>query len=184
MRALRKFLYQFFYRYELDIFFKNIFYRLTKPYRWFEWKYIRQPKIDRYLAKSKEDKRYEQIHDGAIYDLKLKLKDRYVENFIRPLIDEHNPQLWFDYYFEAERERACYCFEGTTDQEYEDEIYDNIKADPGFVDPKTIYGEGIYDMLEDRFDKESRNWNWADLHRKDVVEEEKIKAWKEEVVYG
>ena len=58
MRALRKFLYQFFYRYELDIFFKNIFYRLTKPYRWFEWKYIRQPRIDRYLAKSKEDKRY------------------------------------------------------------------------------------------------------------------------------
>ena len=59
--------------------------------------------------------------------IKLKYKDRYVEDFIRPLIDEHNPQLWFDYYFEAEREASCLCFEGTTEEEYEDEIYDRIK---------------------------------------------------------
>jgi hypothetical protein len=39
-------------------------------------------------------------------------------------------------------------------------------------------------MLEDRFEKHSRNWNWADLHRKEVVKKEKIIAWKEEVVYG
>lgn len=182
MRALRELYYQNFYRYE--VLFQNLFYRLTKPYHFIKWKFIDQPRIDRNIAKWDEDKRYEQIHDGAIYDLKLKYKDRYVEEFIRPLIDEHNPQLWFEYHFEAERELACYCYEGSTEEEYEDEIYDRIKADPGFTDPKTIYGEGIYDMLEDRFDKESRKWNWADLHRKEIVKEEEIKAWKEEVVYG
>ena len=178
MRALRKFYY------EHELLFTKLYYFLTKPYHWNKRNFIQKPSCDRFIAKCDEDKRYSLIHDGEIYDLKLKYKDRYVEDFIRPLIDEHNPQLWFDYYFEAEREASCLCFEGTTEEEYEDEIYDRIKADPGFVDPKTIYGEGIYDMLEDRFEQHSRNWNWADLHRKEVVKKEKIIAWKEEVVYG
>ena len=111
MRALRKFYY------EHELVFTKLYYFLTKPYHWYKWNFIQKPSCDRFIAKCDEDKRYSLIHDGEIYDLKLKYKDRYVEDFIRPLIDEHNPQLWFDYYFEAEREASCLCFEGTTEEE-------------------------------------------------------------------
>jgi len=178
MRALREFYYQY------NLIFSKLYYFITLPFYWFRWKCIEKPRLERNRARLEEDRRYEQIHDGEIFDLKLKYKDRYVEEFIRPLIDEHNPQLWFDHTFEAEREAQCLCFEGSTDEEYEDEIYERIKADRGFVDPKTIYGEDIYVMLEERFDLESRNWKWADLHRKEVAKQKKIISWKEEVVYG
>ena len=97
MRALRKFYY------EHELLFTKLYYFLTKPYHWYKWNFIQKPSCDRFIAKCDEDKRYSLIHDGEIYDLKLKYKDRYVEDFIRPLIDEHNPQLWFDYYFEGKK---------------------------------------------------------------------------------
>ena len=157
---------------------------LSNPIWFFKFTFYLNPRFKRYLSWSKADQQYLKDNDSEIYDLKQRKKESYIQQYFRQLEVTLNDDLVFDLSFEMEREAMCFCYEGTTQDEYEDELYHSIRNNKDYTDPREIYGESIFDALEVWFETESRNWNWAGIHRKEIAKQRKVKAWKQEVVYG
>ena len=145
---------------------------------------ILNPRMKRDSKKWELDKIYLKENAEEIEDLKEEKKEIYLQQYIRQLEVESNDENWFNIAYEMDREAQCFCYEGTTDDEFEDELYETLRSRGDYTDPKEVYGEGVYDALAIWFKKKSHSWNWADLHREDVKKKRKIKAWKKEVTYG
>jgi|TARA_Y100000031_G_C8224093_1_gene387441 hypothetical protein len=177
--------YKYFWVKDYPIRILSDFMEVIKSPWWFlKYTFYLNPRYKRYVSQTKADLKYLEVHKNEIEDLKEKKKEIYVQQYIRQLEATLNDDICFDLSVEMSREAMCFCYEGVTDEEYEDELYESIRNTSGYTDPKEIYGESIYDALDVWFKTESRLWNWADLHRKEQATQRKIKAWKEEVVYG
>ena len=157
---------------------------IGEPIWSFKYYFILNPRLKRSYKKSELDKIYLKENAEEIEDLKEEKKEIYLQQYIRQLEVDSNDENWFDINYDMYVEAQCLCYEGFTDDEMEDELYETLRSRGNYTDPKEVYGEGVYDALAIWFKKKSHSWNWADLHREDVKKKRKIKAWKEEVTYG
>ena len=157
---------------------------LSNPVWWVKFYLIYNPRNKRSYKKFELDKIYLKENAEEIEDLKEEKKEIYLQQYIRQLEVDSNDENWFDIAYEMDREAQCFCYEGITDDEFEDELYETLRSRGNYTDPKEVYGEGLYDALAIWFKKKSHSWNWADLHREDVKKKRKIKAWKRGGYYG
>ena len=119
-----------------------------------------------------------------IADLKSEVRWEIQDELYNEEIEVLNKDIIWEHQFEQQREGACGVFEGSTNKEIREELFERVKSDSEFVDPyekDPDLRDKIWDLTEYRMSQ----IDWDKEYLKRRGDKRKIKRWRKRVTeYG